>query len=119
MTPKKVAVLLTHGLLPHASYKDAMRNFKESPLNPTKPDAAAQKANPRGIKDWNQEMERAKFAYVRDTPFPKQDKALMNGELHRLLSCLYYHEVARLDQQGAHQKKETETKGPPSNRAKK
>ena len=69
---QKETVLLTHGLLPQTSYKEAMRNFKDSSLNPTKPDS---KAGPHDLKDWNQEMERAKFAYVRDTPFPKQEAA--------------------------------------------
>ena len=67
---KKEPALLTHGLLPEASYKDVMCNFKTLTMNPTRPNQAAVMTNPNDVKDWNKEMEHTKFAYVRDTPFP-------------------------------------------------
>jgi hypothetical protein len=68
---KKTAALLGHGLLPSASYNDSMLNFKDSPLNPTRPDSVVQKANKNALEDWNVEMEDAKLAFVCDCPFAK------------------------------------------------
>ena len=48
-----------------------------------------------------------------DTDFPQQDTTLANGEHHRLLSCLYYHELNRLDRETTEGKKGKETKGSP------
>ena len=70
-----------------------MCNFKD----PTKPTDGETRSNPNDLKDWNAEVQRAKIVYVRDKPFPKQDKSLVNGEQHRLLSCLYYHELSRVE----------------------
>ncbi len=108
----KEAALLKLGLLPKASWKDSMHNFK----SPTKPTAHDQRSNPNTLKDWNAEAQRAKLAYVRDTVFPQQDTALANGEQHRLLSCLYYHEMSRLDNLATKERKDKETKGAPVER---
>ncbi len=83
-------------------------------MNPTNPDQVVPRANTRALKDWNQDMERAKFVYVRDTPFPQQDKTLVHGEQHSLLSCLYYHELKRLAREAAEAKRGKETKGAPA-----
>ena len=101
----KEAALFKLGLLPKTSCKDAMRNFKA----PTKATTRDQ-LNPNARKDWNAETQRAKLEYVRDTAFPQQDTALANGEQHRLLSCLYYHELARLDNLATKEGKVKETK---------
>ena len=77
---------------------------------PTKPKRQGT-PKPDALKDWHAEVQRAKFAYVRDTPFPKQDKALANGEEHRLLSCLYSREMSKHSNSAKSERKAKETKG--------
>ena len=89
-----------------------MYNFKD----PTKPTDGGTRSNPNALKDWNAEVQRAKLTYVRDKPFPKQDKSLVNGEQHSLLSCLYYHELSRLDNLTVKERKAKETKDVPLGR---
>ena len=71
---KKTAALMTHGLLPHESYTDAMRNFQDSPLNPTRPDRAAQKANPNALKDWNRDTNMQSSRMFVTAPFQRRTR---------------------------------------------
>ncbi len=65
----KTAVLLGHGFLPSVSYNGAIRNFKDSPLKPTRPDEATEKANKNALEGWNVETKDTKLVFDCDCPF--------------------------------------------------